>query len=418
MTRSLSDSVALASGAVLSNRLVKAAMSEGIADANNDATPRLVSLYRRWSESGAGMLLTGNMQVDRHHLERPGNIVLDINTERTALKEVAQAGTIAGNHLWMQLSHTGRQVSSAINPSPLAPSSIAINVPPGLKASYARPRAMSEAEIVHAIGQFAIAARSARETGFTGVQLHAAHGYLISQFLSPLANRRTDAWGGSLKNRARFLLETISAVRKLVGADFPIAIKLNSSDFQKGGFTNEECVQLVGWLNETSLDLLELSGGSLEQPKVVGVSIMDEGVDARPESTIRREAYFIDYAARVRAVAKMPVMVTGGFRTVSAMTESLRNGELDIVGLGRPMLIDTKLPSRILNGRAETAPTPEAALNVFHLLPWFNAQLERLADGLEPDLGLTGEDSTALFATRESTLLSELLDQRRSRRFA
>jgi 2,4-dienoyl-CoA reductase-like NADH-dependent reductase (Old Yellow Enzyme family) len=412
VTASLSDSLTLPCGVALANRLVKAAMSEGIADADNDATPRHVTLYRRWSASGAGMLLTGNVQVDRHHLERPGNVVLDSDTDRAALKAVAVAGTAADNHLWMQLSHTGRQVSSYINPSPLAPSPIAIDVPQGLGLSFARPRAMTEADILRAIGQFAFAAKIARETGFTGVQLHAAHGYLISQFLNPLANRRADAWGGSLENRARLLFETIAAVRKAVGADFPIAIKLNSSDFQKGGFTNAECAELVGWLNETSLDFLELSGGSLEQPKVVGVSIRDEGVDARPASTIAREAYFVDYAARVRAVAKMPVMVTGGFRTVAAMTESLRNGELDVVGLGRPMLVDTTLPARILCGNVESAPTPEASVNVFHLLPWFNTQFERLADELEPDLSLTGEDAAALFTTRETQMLSDLLDRR------
>jgi 2,4-dienoyl-CoA reductase-like NADH-dependent reductase (Old Yellow Enzyme family) len=387
-------------------------MSEGVADADNNATPRHETLYRRWSESGAGMLLTGNVQVDRRHLERPGNIVADEGTDRAALRRLAKAGTVAGNHLWMQLSHTGRQVSSHINPSPLAPSSVAIDVPPGLPLSFAQPRAMTEADIRRAIEQFAFAAAAALETGFTGVQLHAAHGYLISQFLNPLANRRADAWGGSLRNRSRFLLETIAAVRSAVGPDFPVAIKLNSSDFQKGGFTNAECVELVGWLNESSLDLLELSGGSLEQPKVVGVSIRDEGADARPASTIKREAYFVDYAARVRAVAKMPVMVTGGFRTVSAMTESLRNGELDVVGLGRPLLIDTALPTRILNGDAKASPAPETALNVFHLLPWFNIQFERLADGFEPDLDLTGEEAAALFGTRETKLLSDLLAHR------
>jgi 2,4-dienoyl-CoA reductase-like NADH-dependent reductase (Old Yellow Enzyme family) len=412
MTRSLSDPLTLPYGGTLSNRLAKAAMSEGIADADNNATPRHETLYRRWSESGAGMLLTGNVQVDRHHLERPGNIVLDEITDRAALRALANAGTVAGNHLWMQLSHTGRQVSSYINASPLAPSSVAIDIPPGLPLSFALPRVMTEADILSAIDQFAFAAAAARETGFTGVQLHAAHGYLISQFLNPLVNHRVDAWGGSLRNRSRFLLETVAAVRRAVGSDFPVAIKLNSSDFQKGGFTNAECVELVGWLNESSLDLLELSGGSLEQPKVVGVSIKDEGADARPESTIKREAYFADYAANVRAVAKMPVMVTGGFRTVSAMTDSLRNGELDVVGLGRPLLTDTALPARILSGNTDTSPAPEASMNVFHLLPWFNVQFERLADGVEPNLDLTGEEAAALFGAHETKLLSNLLAHR------
>lgn len=413
MTATLSTPLKLPSGATLPNRIVKAAMSEGIADANNDATPRLETLYRRWAQSGAGMLLTGNVQVDRHHLERPGNVVLDAKTDLAALRAYAKAGTSAGNHLWMQLGHTGRQVDAKINPAPLAPSVVEIDVMRGIGYEFAKPRAMTEEDILHVMDQFAFAARTARETGFTGVQLHAAHGYVLSQFLSPLANRRTDAWGGSLENRARFLLETIAAVRRAVGPDFPISIKLNSSDFQKGGFTNAECIELVGWLNGSTLDLLELSGGSLEQPKQVGVSIKDEGEDARPESTKKREAYFLDYAASVRAAAKMPVMVTGGFRTVATMNEALANGDLDVVGLGRPMIADPELPRRILNGEVDRAPTPEDRINLFHLLGWNNTQIERLADGLDPDLDLDGEAAVALFKAREEKVFADLLNRAR-----
>jgi 2,4-dienoyl-CoA reductase-like NADH-dependent reductase (Old Yellow Enzyme family) len=221
-------------GATLPNRLAKAAMSEGLADADNQATPRLEALYRRWANSGAGLLLTGNLQVDRWHLERPSNVVLDDEAGLPALAAVAAAGKAGGSHFWAQLSHTGRQVSDAINPAPLSPSSVDIDVPRGLGYSFAKPREMTEADIDHAIRQFAFAAQYARRAGFTGVQLHAAHGYLISQFLSPLSNRRTDRWGGPLESRSRFLLAIINAVRGAVGSDFPIGIKLNSSDFQKG----------------------------------------------------------------------------------------------------------------------------------------------------------------------------------------
>jgi len=415
MTPTLSDPITLPNGAVLANRLVKAAMSEGFANADGDPTPRFNTLYRRWSHSGAGLLLTGNVQVDRWHLERPGNVVADAASDRAALRAFAQAGTEAGNHLWMQLGHTGRQVSDRINPAPLAPSAVEIQLPRALGFHFGQPQAMSEAEILAAIRQFAVAAQIARETGFTGVQLHAAHGYLFSQFLSPLTNRRADAWGGPLENRARLLLETVAAVRRAVGADFPIGIKLNSSDFQKGGFTHDEAVRLVGWLNAAGLDLLELSGGSLEQPKMVGLAILDEGADARPASTLAREAYFIDYAAKVRAAARMPVMVTGGFRTVAGMAEALARGDLDLVGIGRPMLVQTDLPRRILAGEAAVAPRPEDALQVFQILPWFNAQFERLADGLEPDLALTGEAAQDLFGPREDKVFEDLLVRRRDR---
>lgn len=415
MTISLSSPLQLPSGTVLPNRIVKAAMSEGIADSRNDATPRLETLYRRWSGSGAGMLLTGNVQVDRWHLERPGNVVLDGETDLAALRAYAKAGTSAGNHLWMQLSHTGRQVDEKINPEPLAPSIVELDVARGVGYAFARPRAMTEADILRVVEQFAFAARMARETGFTGVQLHAAHGYVLSQFLSPLTNLRSDAWGGSLENRARLLLETIAAVRKAVGPDFPISIKLNSSDFQRGGFTNAECIELVRRLNGTTLDLLELSGGSLEQPKVVGVSLKDEGEDARPESTKKREAYFLDYAASVRAAAEMPVMVTGGFRTVGVMEEALANGDLDVVGIGRPMIVDPELPVRILSGEIDRAPAPEEKINLFQLLAWFNAQIERLADGLDPDMTLSGEAAAALFAASEPKVFESVLAARRQR---
>ena len=414
MTISLASTLSLPNGMTLDNRIVKAAMSEGIADAANDVTPRLLALYRRWSQSGAGMLLTGNVAVDRFHLERPGNVVLDAKSDLAAMRAYAKAGTEVGNHLWMQISHTGRQVDAKINDAPLAPSSVEIDVVRGAGFNFARPHAMNENEILFAISQFATTARLARETGFTGVQIHAAHGYLPSQFLSPLSNRRGDDWGGSLANRSRFLIETIAAVRRAVGADFPISIKLNSSDFQKGGFTHADCIELVGWLNTTSLDMLELSGGSLEQPKQVGVSLKDEGADARAASTIAREAYFIDYAAKIRAAAKMPVMVTGGFRSVAGMNDALSRGDTDLIGIGRPMLADPELPKRILAGEALVAPTPEAKINLFHLMGWFNTQFERLGDGLDPDLNLTGEEGVALFTAREANVYAALKHHRQS----
>jgi hypothetical protein len=186
----------------------------------------------------------------------------------------------------------------------------------------------------------------------------------------------------------------------------------NSSDFQKGGFTNAECIELVKKLNDSTLDLLELSGGSLEQPKIAGLTLMDEGEDAPRESTVRREAFFVDFAAAVRAAAKMPVMVVGGFRTTAAMIESLERGELDIIGLGRPVIADPEVPKRILSGEVDRATSPEAALHPFHLLPWNNMQLERLADGLEPDLSLDGTDAVAQFTELETCNMSALLQHR------
>jgi 2,4-dienoyl-CoA reductase-like NADH-dependent reductase (Old Yellow Enzyme family) len=417
MTASLAQPLVLPCGVTLSNRLCKTAMSEGMADANNHSTPRLEALYRRWAASGAGLLFTGNIQIDSHHLERPLNVVIHDDSGREQLARLAAAGRSGGAQFWAQLSHTGRQVDAAINPAPLAPSVVEIDVVRGAGFNFAKPRAMTEAEIEHAIAQFRFAARQIRDTGFTGVTLHAAHGYLISQFLSPLSNQRQDKWGGSLENRARFLLAVLAAVREVVGAAFPIGIKLNSSDFQKGGFTSAECIELVKMLNSSGLDLLELSGGSLEQPKVMGITLKDEGEDGARQSTIAREAYFVNFAKEVRDVARMPVMVVGGFRSASAMTESLEKGELDVVGVARPMIAEPDGPKRLLSGEIERLPSFEKAFDIFHFMPWNNMQLERMGDGLEPDLGMTGEAAFAAFIEREGGAMAALLD-RRGRRAA
>jgi 2,4-dienoyl-CoA reductase-like NADH-dependent reductase (Old Yellow Enzyme family) len=412
MIEVLSTPVDLPCGARIANRIAKAAMSEGIADGNGRAGPRMAALYRAWGQSGAGLLFSGNFQVDRWHLERPGNVVIDGAENIEGLARVAEAGRAGGAHFWAQLGHTGRQVSDKMNSAPLAPSAVDIEVPPMLGRTFATPRAMTEAEILNVVDQFTRAARVVQAAGFSGVHIHGAHGYLVSQFLNPLSNRRSDQWGGTLANRARFLLVLIAALRAAVGPEFPIGLKLNASDFMKGGFTNAECLELVGWLNETGLDLLELSGGSLEQPKLAGITFRDEGEDGRPASTIKREAFFVEFAAAVRKVARMPVMVTGGFRTAAAMAEAIDGGELDLVGLGRPFTVDPAIAHKLLSGELDRAPSPEDSLAPFHVLSWSSVQVERLGDGVGPDLDLTGEAAAETFKTLEGAHLADLLAAR------
>jgi len=408
----LAAPLTLPCGAVLANRIAKAAMSEGYADAAGHVTPRLEALYRRWAQSGAGMLLSGNIQVDPTHLERPLNVVVSDDSGFEALARMAVAGRSGGMHFWAQISHTGRQVDAKINPAPLSASAVEIDVMRGVGFDFAAPTAMTGSQIHAAIAQFAFTAKTVKAAGFTGVQLHAAHGYLISQFLSSHSNTRADRWGGSLANRSRFLLESLAAVRAAVGPAFPMSIKLNTSDFQKGAFTNAECVALVGMLNNSTVDLLELSGGSLEQPKQVGASMKDEGEDKLPESTRKREAYFVELAGAVKAAARMPVMVTGGFRTVAGMSEAIDDGELDVVGLGRPMIADPETPRKILSGEIAKTLTPETNIGLFHLLGWNNMQLERLGDGLDPDLSLPGEAGAAAFKALETANFKALLQSR------
>ncbi|MEM6604912.1 MAG: NADH:flavin oxidoreductase/NADH oxidase family protein [Pseudomonadota bacterium] len=358
----LAEPLELPCGVSLPNRISKAAMTEGLADLRGVPTESLNQLYRVWSEGGAGMLLTGNVVIDQYHLERPGNVVIDKEPDdamRQALKAWASSATAAGNQAWVQISHAGRQTMKTVNPRPKAPSAVKLALPGG---QFAEPEALTEPEIEELVKRFAVAARAVKEAGFTGVQVHSAHGYLLSQFLSPRTNQRTDRWGGSLENRARMLLAVVDAIRAAVGPEFPVAVKLNSADFQKGGFAFEDSLQVARWLEEHSVDLLEVSGGTYEQPRLLGV----EGVEAVEEqavaeSTMRREAYFVDFALAMQKNVNIPLMVTGGFRTRAAMEQAMAEGGVSVIGLGRPMCVQTDAPARLLAG-AESLPRYEQEL--------------------------------------------------------
>jgi len=354
MSKVLAQAMTLPCGAILPNRIVKAAMTEGLATAQGVPTTELESLYGLWSDGGAGALLSGNIQVDRNHLERPGNVIIDGEPDdelRTALAAWAKAATRNGNHFWAQLSHAGRQTPKSVNPRPKAPSAIKLGLPGG---QFGHPVALTIPEIEQAVRRFVIAATACREAGFTGLEIHAAHGYLLSEFLSPRSNRRTDPYGGELPNRARMLLEIIEAMRTAIGPDFPIAVKLNSADFQKGGFAFEDSLQVAQWLEEAGVDLIEISGGTYEQPRLVGL----DGIEAVEEqqvarSTLMREAYFVDFAVAMREKVSIPLMVTGGFRKRAAMEQAIESGSTDLIGIGRPMCIDSDAPSQLLAGLDE-----------------------------------------------------------------
>lgn len=400
-------------GLDLKNRLAKAPLTEGLADELNRATPRHVRLYRAWAEGGAALVVTGNVQVDRRHLERPGNVVIDALRPETAeslaaLRDYAAAGTANGAALLMQINHPGRQTPRRVCAEPVAPSAVPLNLP---ASAFAPPRALEAAEIEAIRERFVHTAVVARDTGFSGVQVHAAHGYLLSQFLSPLANRRDDSWGGSLANRARLLLDVVRAIRARCGPKFAIAAKLNSSDFQQGGFSDDECLDVVRWLGEAGLDLLEISGGTYEQPSMMGVGV-GRGVEPVRESTARREAYFLDYAERIRAVASMPLMLTGGFRSRTAMADALRAGACDLIGLGRPMCVEPDLPNRLLSGDAHRAVAWESTIRPAKAgLGWFCLQLLRLGDGLPPDTALAGEQAMAAYVANEDATADRLVDR-------
>ncbi|MCL4165810.1 UNVERIFIED_CONTAM: hypothetical protein GTU68_021393, partial [Idotea baltica] len=225
----------------------------------------------------------------------PASVVLQQGTDLAPFIEWAKAGRAGGGQFWMQINHPGRQTYAMLGEEAVSASDVAVNIP-GLSKNFRRPRALREDEIQTLINRFATTAELAEKAGFSGVQIHAAHGYLINQFLSPLTNLREDQWGGSLENRARFLLETVQEVRGRVSERFSVAVKLNSADFQKGGFDMNDAKWVVEQLGTMSVDLVELSGGSYESPAMQGQ--IEDG-----SSTGRREAYFIDFARDIAAIA-------------------------------------------------------------------------------------------------------------------
>ena len=372
---SLAVPLELPCGEVLPNRIAKGAMTEGLATPDGRPTPELDRLYCIWSDGGAGLMLTGNVIVDKDHLERPGNVVIDRTPDADMaerLARFAKAGTRGGNHLWAQLSHGGRQTPKLVNPLPKSASNVPLALPGG---QFGQPIALTKEEIADLIQRWAIAAKACQDAGFTGVQIHGAHGYLVSQFLSPRSNLRTDEYGGSLENRARFLLEIVAATREAVGPAFPISVKLNSADFQKGGFAFEDSLQVVQWLEAASVDLIEISGGTYEQPKLMAIEGLEpEEVQNVAPSTAAREAYFVDFAKAMQDAVSVPLMVTGGFRTRAAMEQALAIGAADVIGLGRPLCVQTDGPKQLLEG-VEELPRYEDRVD---LLPGWLGFLKRI----------------------------------------
>ena len=405
---SLAEPLELPSGLRLRNRIAKAALSEALGDRDNSPDERLVALYRRWGQGGYGLLITGNIMVDRRHLGEPGNVVIEDDRALDELTAWTKAVHDGGAAIFAQLNHPGRQTNLfEIGHTPVAPSAVPLALP-----GAATPRALTAAEIEDLIERFANAAAVCETAGFDGVQLHAAHGYLVTQFLSPLTNLRTDDWGGDPTRRMRFLIEVIRRVRGRVSPGFAVAVKLNSADFQRGGFTEGDSRAVVAALATEAIDLIEISGGSYESPAMSG---------SAAASTRTREAYFLDYARSVRESAgAIPLAVTGGFRTRSGMQDALTAGDCDVVGIARPTVTTTDAATAVLTGRTGTLQTHEiqapirgllgritdlkvldAALN----LSWNADQIHRLARGLEPDLN-RGALVTALAMLRRNGRIS------------
>ncbi len=378
----ISDSLMLPCGATIKNRIGKSAMSENMGSKGFVSNRSFETLYGRWADGGTGLLITGNVMVDQRALGEAHNVVIEKGINDPCLKLWANAGRKNDTHIWVQLNHPGKQSPKFLSKLPVAPSAIPLKKP--LSRVFNTPRELSESEILEIIERFAFAAKVCKESGFTGVQIHGAHGYLVSQFLSPTHNQRTDKWGGTIENRMRFVSEIYTAIRVEVGPDFPISIKLNSADFQKGGFTMEDSMKVVKHLSELGMDLIEISGGTYETPVMTGTNVK--------ESTKAREAYFLDYCEEVRKIVKSPLMLTGGFRTSHGMNEALASGVCDMVGIARSLAINPDFSNELLSGK-DVASLVKPLTTGFPFLDrtfpleivWYTDQIHLLGKGQDPN---------------------------------
>jgi 2,4-dienoyl-CoA reductase-like NADH-dependent reductase (Old Yellow Enzyme family) len=376
----------LPNGGRIKNRLFKSAMSEALADRSGAPGPELIRLYGAWADGGIGLCVTGNVMIDHGAVGEPGNVVIEDDRHLAQLKAWAHAATRNHTPCWVQLNHPGKQAPKGLNRETVSPSAVPFRA--DMQKFFATPRALTGAEIEELIQRFAKSASLVQQAGFCGVQIHGAHGYLVSQFLSPHHNRRTDAWGGTPEKRRRFVLEVYRAMRATVGSTFPIGIKLNSADFQRGGFTEDESLDTIRALSQAGIDLIEISGGTYEAPAMTGVKA---GKPTLKESTRQREAYFLAFAEKARIAVNTPLVVTGGFRSAAGMAEAISSGAVDMVGLARILAIEPDLPKRLLANLPplqEVRPITTGIKAIDRLgileISWYTGQLKRIGRGEAP----------------------------------
>ncbi|MDM1285532.1 MULTISPECIES: NADH:flavin oxidoreductase/NADH oxidase family protein [Acinetobacter] len=367
------------------NRIIKGAMSEALANMAGQPNQLHLGLYEAWAKGGLGCAITGNVMVDIRAKNEPGVVAIESERDLAKLQQWAQIGKQYGMVQLVQLSHPGRQCPKGLNKETVAPSAVPFS--PALATTFGTPRELREDEILDIIQRFARAAQICEQAGFEGVQLHGAHGYLISQFLSPLTNKRQDRWGGSIDNRMRFLLEIYQAVRAATSEDFIISVKLNSADFQRGGISEEDVIQVFKAIDAAGIDLIEVSGGTYEAPAMAGVK-----AEKRKASTLAREAYFLEFAERIRQEVRCHLMVTGGFRTVQGMNTALASGACDFIGIARPFAVEPDLAHRLLAGqdvrygvdKIKTGIPLVDKMAIMEII-WYAAQFKDIAQGKQPN---------------------------------
>jgi 2,4-dienoyl-CoA reductase-like NADH-dependent reductase (Old Yellow Enzyme family) len=360
----LAQPLDLPCGVRLKNRLVKSAMSDSLGDGAGNPTEAQMRLYERWAEGGAALSLIGAVQTTPHYPEKPGNLVLVPDADLPALKELAKRGSANGAHIWPQLGHAGALAHGPIS-TPKGPSPLDVE---GLKCD-----GMSLDEIQDLPRSYAQAATLSQEAGFGGVLIHAGHGFLFSQFLSPLFNHRTDAYGGAVEGRFRIIGEVIDAVRKAVGGDYPIGIKINSTDMLEGGLTQDEALEVVRMLDATTVDLIDVSGGTY----FPGASSSSDGASSSGP-------YFIDFAKRAKSITSIPIILTGGFETRAQAAKAIQNGCADAISLARAMVLNPSLANAWLSDSGDDPEFP-----MFDAPPrggvtaWYSMRLTALGEDTE-----------------------------------
>lgn len=420
----IGQSFQLPCGLKLSNRIVKAALEESLGSGDHQPNKYIYRLYEQWAKSSFGLILTGNVQVDARY---PGLMtdLMIINKEQIDLEKWARYAKACQSHgtpAIVQICHAGRQ--SPIGKRPfrqptIAPSAIPMSLGENLIARTVQrfligtPKEISGEEIDEAVQKFVDTAEIMCKAGFAGVEIHGSHGYLVSSFLSPKTNRRTDQYGASAKDRMRFLFRIIDGIRAIVPSSFAVGVKLNSADFSTGGLTEEEAQDQIHWIHEHGgIDFIEISGGTYEAPAMMG-----NKNSIRSERTQQREAYFLEFAAKVRDITSIPLIVTGGFRSRIGMNDAVRSNACDLVGIGRPICLQFDLPRTLLD---RTIPDQEAraiayeirGLTFFNHLPiatvgiglatmWHNWQMHRVAiDQKEPDPNMSVFDGIVSMVIR------------------
>lgn len=372
--------ITLPNGTTIKNRFFKSAMSEGMGTRDFQPKKNIATLYKRWAEGGTGLIITGNIMVDPKGTAEPGNIVFDKNSNMEILKNWAKQGQQHGAKVMVQLNHPGKQAPKTVSKQTVAPSAVPLGN--GLNKLFSTPRALTTSEVEELVQKFVTSAKVTKEAGFSGVQIHAAHGYLISQFLSPHDNRRTDKYGGSLENRMRFLKEIYLGMREELGKDFTIGIKINSTDFKEDGLTEEDSLKTIIELANLGLDFVEISGGTYERPAMMG---------ATSKST--NQVFFAEYSKKLKQKIEIPVVVTGGIRSINAMNTLLNDNTTDFIGIARPLTIDPNIPNKIKQGTYTIVETTRVSTGVKKLdkifgsllgIVYYQVLMQNIAKGKEP----------------------------------